>query len=191
MPKRSGRRRKKARSSRVSISGTDKIERVPGKVLVQVTAFTTAIPLNISALGARLTTLGTVFQEHRFTSIRAVLHPGFATGSITRTGYVAGYFKVIPLIPPTTAANLYQGVVSRLNDVGDTVPVSLSLRRRELMGNVRTWYTNTVTSGSTLLDSTQGIIYIIGNGNSVNGLNATVEVSFVCEFRGPTLPPVE
>jgi hypothetical protein len=185
------RSRRGRRPNKISLSGSDKVEIVTGKTILTTASFVSAIPLTVDTFGSRLSTLGSVFQEHRFTAIRLVLHPAFASGGVTRTGYVVGYYKVIPQTPPTTSVNLYQGAVSRLNDIADTVPVVLNLNRSVLNSNVRTWYTNNSATGTSALDSTQGVLYIIGNGLLVNGLTATIEVSYVVEFRGATLPAVD
>lgn len=186
-----GRRRGRAASIPASLSGVDRLERVPGKFLIPVAALTTAIPLTIDAFGLRLSTLGNVFQEHRFTQIRVVLHPGYVSAGTARTSYAVGYFKVLPQIPPTTVANLYQGAVSRYSDQGDTMPVVLNLNRSTLMGNVRNWFTNNSATGTESLDSTQGVLYIIGIGSAAVGLAVNIEVSYVCELRGATLPTVD
>lgn len=188
------RKRRRGRGRRVgaSISGTDRTEVVPGKVLitatttVAVTSF--AIPLNLDSLGARLTTLGNVFQEHRITSMQIVLHPGFSGAN--RASYAVGYFKVPPLTPPTTIANVYSGAVSRYSDIGDTIPIRLRLSRRVLMNTVRPWFTNNSATGSESLDSTQGVIYVVP-AVPASVLTVQLEVAYVCELRGPTLPAVD
>jgi len=188
-------RRRKNKSSRrsratipPSISGTDRVERVPGKLLVQISASALfVLPLAVDSLGPRLTTLGSVFQEHRFTNIRVVLHPGM--NQTVRVGYAVGYFKIPPQTPPTSMANLYSGAVSRYLDTNDTVPVTMVLNRQTLMNNVRPWYVNNAASGSETLDAIQGVIYALPSLGTA--LNATLEISYMCEFRGPTLPPVD
>jgi len=188
------RKRRRGRGRRVgaSISGTDRTEVVPGKVLI--TATTTAavtsfaIPLNLDSLGARLATLGNVFQEHRITSMQIVMHPGFAGTS--RVSYAVGYFKVPPLTAPANITNVYSGAVSRYSDIGDTIPIRLRLSRRVLMNTVRPWFTNNAASGSVLLDSTQGVLYVVPAVPAL-GLTAQLEVAYVCELRGPTLPAVD
>lgn len=141
----------------------------------------------MDSLGSRLTTLGSVFQEHRFTSLRIVLHP--ATGPTIRVGYAVGYFKVPPQTAPASVANLYSGAVSRYLDANDTVPVAMVLNRQTLLNNVRPWYVNNSAIGSEALDQNQGVLYALPvTGQS---LVATLEISYMCEFRGPTLPPVD
>jgi len=184
------RRRRSSRPGR-SLSGSDRTERVPGKMLVPVALFSTAIPLTVNAFGIRLTTIGSTFQEHRFTSIRVVLHPGYVAGLTARASYAVGYFKNIPQVPPTTATNLYQGTVSRYSDLGDTVPVVLNMNRAVLLSNVRNWYTNNTASGTENLDNTQGVLYVIGAGSEAAGFTANLEITYLCEFRGATLPPVQ
>jgi len=192
MPRRSNRRRKNrgSRVPRMSISGTDRVERVPGKVLIpiNVTAFPFTLPLAVDSLGSRLVALGNVFQEHRFTSIRVVLHPAFTTVAGTRTSYAVGYFKVLPLTPPTTIANLYSGAVSRYHDTGDTVPIVLNLNRQTLLNTVRPWFTNNAATGTETLDSSQGVLFVVGSGTT---LVVNLEISYMCEFRGATLPAVD
>jgi hypothetical protein len=192
MVRRSGnkRRGKKSRIPRSpNISGVDRVESIPGKFLLTVTiqgnAPAFALPISVNSMGARLTTLGLVFQEARFSNIRIVLHPGFALGS-TRASYAVGYFKVIPVTPPATFVNLYSGAVSRYLDIGDTVPVPLNLGRSVLLGGIRPWY----TTNSTSPDNTQGILYVLPSV-PVNGLSVNLEISYVCHFRGATLPPVD
>jgi len=191
---RSGKSNRRKRKSRVprgaSISGIDRVESVPGKFLLSVTVTASApafaLPISVNSMGARLTALGLVFQEARFTSIRVMLHPGFTTGATTRTSYAVGYFKVIPTTPPATLSNLYSGAVSRYLDTGDTVPIRLNLGRSVLLGGIRPWY----TTNSASPDNTQGILYFLPS-SSVNGLVVNVEVSYVCQFRGATLPAVD
>jgi hypothetical protein len=86
-------------------------------------------------------------------------------------------------------ANLYSGAVSRYLDTNDTVPVTMVLNRQTLMNNVRPWYVNNAASGSETLDAIQGVIYALPSLGTA--LNATLEISYMCEFRGPTLPPVD
>jgi len=189
------RRRRRRRATTASVSGTDRTEIVPGKLIVPI-AFTTpttsfAIPLALDSMGPRLVALGNVFQEHRFVSVKVVLHPGFTSGGANRSSYCVAYYKVIPSSPPVTVPNAYSGAVSRYHDVGDTIPVSMTLSKRVLLYGVRPWYINGVPAGSELLDSNQGVLYIVNGSNSVNGLQVNLEISYVVELRGPTLPAVD
>jgi hypothetical protein len=190
--RRGGRQRARSSSSLINtLSGVDRVERVPGKVLIPVVTTLSnlfTLPLTVDALGPRLATLGSVFQEHRYTEIRIVLHPGF--GGANRASYAVGYFKVIPQTPPAVIASIYSGSSSRYHDLGDTVPVTMVLNRSVLLNNVRPWYVNNTASGTEASDYTQGVVYVLPS-NLVNGLTATLEISYVCEFRGPTLPAVD
>lgn len=188
-------RKRKPRSTNASISGSDRTEFVPGKILLPISLTGSAvgtIPLTLqstSLLGSRLIALGTVFQEHRFTHISIILHPGFNATGVTRTGYAIGYFKIPPLNPPTTMVNLYTATASRYSDQGDTVPVRLNLGRRVLLNTVRPWFTNQVAGGSEALDTNQGVLYVQGSGTA--GLTLMLEISYMVEMRGPTSPPVD
>jgi len=189
------RRRRRRRATTASVSGTDRTEIVPGKLIVPVTLTTPttsfAIPLALDSMGPRLVALGNVFQEHRFVSVKVVLHPGFTNGGVNRSSYCVAYYKVIPSSPPVTVPNAYSGAVSRYHDVGDTIPISMTLSKRVLLHGVRPWYINGVPAGSELLDSNQGVLYIVNGGSSVNGLQVNLEISYVVELRGPTLPAVD
>jgi hypothetical protein len=175
----------------MSISGGDKTEVVPGKILIPVSLASAAplvIPLALSSLGARLSALGTCFQEHRFTSLRIAMHPAMLNIGGVRTSYAVGYFKVLPLTPPTTMVQLYTAASSRYSDLGDTLPVYMNLNRSVLLHTVRPWFTNQAPGGSEALDTSQGVIYVIGSGTT---LSCMLEISYVCELRGPTSPPVD
>jgi len=192
-----GRRRKRGGSRRsrasVFISGVDRVESVPGKVLVQVTVAPGgapfAFPLAMSNMGPRLVTLGSVFQEHRFVNMQVQLHPAYTTAaSAVRASYAVAYFKTIPLLPPLTVANAYSGAISRYHDVGDTVPVRMKIQRGALVNNVRPWFINDSPSGSEVLDATQGVIYVVPL--LATGLVVNLEISYVVQLRGATLPNV-
>lgn len=186
-------RRGRNRRSNVSVSGADRTETIPGKILIPVTiaagGVPVAIPLAVDSMGARLTALGNVFQEHRFTKLTVVLHPGFTAAAGTRASYAVAYFKVPPLTPPVTVPNAYSGAVSRYHDVGDTIPVRLSLTRGVLMNNVRPWFINNSAAGSETLDSIQGVLYIVPL--LATGLSVNLEFAYSCQMRGPTLPAVD
>lgn len=187
-------RRGRNRRSNVSVSGVDRTETIPGKILIPVTiaagGVPVAIPLAVDSMGARLTALGNVFQEHRFTKLTVVLHPAFtAAAGGTRASYAVAYFKVPPLTPPVTVPNAYSGAVSRYHDVGDTIPVRLSLSRSVLMNNVRPWFINNSAVGSETLDSIQGVLYIVPL--LATGLSVNLEFAYNCQMRGPTLPAVD
>jgi len=195
-----GRRRRRnarggSRSRSQTLSGSDRTENVPGKFLLSVAlpsgTASLAVPLSLDSLGPRLVALGNVFQEHRFVKLRIVLHPGFNTGATTRTSYVVSYYKVIPVTPPVTVANAYSGAVSRYHDVGDTLPITMSLNRSVLMNTVRPWFINGAPSGSELLDSQQGVLFVVNGGNVTNGLSVNLEISYLVQLRGPTLPAVD
>jgi len=190
MPRKT-RKKKRTPATRInrSISGVDTTQRVPGKVLLSITATSTVIPLALDSLGARLTALGNVFQEHRFLWLKVVLHPGYTTAAgATRAPYVVGYYKVPPATPPTTMANLYSAAASRLSDIGDTVPVSLALGSGVLLHTTRPWFINSVPPGSESLDNTQGVIYCL---SSAATFVVNLEVSYLCELRGATLPATD
>jgi len=193
MPRRSfNRSRRTRRRPRVSasISGSDRTELIPGKLLQPISLLagsTLAIPLAPNSLGTRLTALATVFQEHRFLNVTIMLHPGFSAPGV-RTSYAVGYFKVPPLTPPANLAQVYTATSSRYSDTGDTLPVRLALNRPMLLNNVRPWFTNQVASGSETLDSIQGVLYV--SGTSTSTLDAMLEISYICAMRGPTSPQV-
>lgn len=191
--RRNRRRRNVARVTN-TISGVDRVERVPGKFLINVATLSATAPLVLpvttATLGPRLPFFGVIFQEHRFTDLKLVLHPGTTTGS-TRVGYAVGYYKVLPVAAPVNIANLYSASVSRYLDAADTVPVRMSVPRNLLMNGLRPWYINNNPTGSEALDADQGVIVVLPNAAAVGGLNATIEVSYICEFRGATVPAVD
>jgi len=195
MTRRNRRSRKGGKSrAKNTIGGIDRVLNVPGKFLLPVNILaggTLGILLSDSAFGARLSTLGTTFQEHRYNSISLRLHPGYTNaGQNVRTSYVVAYYKVPPTAVTNNAQLVYQGVVSRYHDSSDTLPLVFSLPRRELYGGPRQWYLNGTPSGSEDLDRSQGMILIIPN-STTTGLNTMLEVSYSVLLRGPTTPSLD
>jgi len=177
-----------------AISGVDRVISVPGKYLLPVTILAggvTSILLSVNNFGARLMSLGAVFQEHKYISMNIKLHPGYtAAGQNVRTSYVVAYYKVPPTSVTTSAAVHYQGSASRYSDASDTLPVSLQLPSSQLLSGPRVWYLNGNPSATEDLDRSQGVI-VICPISTTTGLNANVEISFVCHLRGATTPTAD
>ncbi len=186
MPRRNGRKRNNRRRSRASGSpmsaGVDRTVTIPGRCLLTLTPGPTVnynvldvTPYNFDS---RLLTFTSAFQFFRFKSISIRLLPN----SVTTTG-VAYSKRIGPSVGSlTTADALYQLDASRLLVADCTVPITLNLRNRDLQHGARTWYVTNPTFASDPLDASQGSLVSFVQ---VAGTPVDVEVSYVCQFRGP------
>lgn len=167
------------------LSGVDDVVTVPGKALVSVSTDAGSIgtlPLEISDIDGRLTTLGLTFTEFRFIEITVRIHPN------SGTTVCLGYFKAPPLNPPTTLALVYGATSSKLIQITETVPQNLFLSKRELLGGLRTWWnTEPASTSDSPLDYTQGIFYAYGPASS----SIEVEFGYRIQFRGQVSPALE
>jgi len=175
------------------ISGRDFPVTFTGKFLINFTtsavAFTPAqFSLDVagSALGSRLQTLGSCYEEFRFNQVDLRLHPvGTAVAGLS---YAVGYTKVIPTTPPVTYAAVYELTSSRFMDLRTTVPINLTLGKDVLHGGARTWYICNAASGSEAEDSIQGALFVLSSTASVNVI---IEFAYSVTFRGATTPSVD
>jgi hypothetical protein len=180
------------------LSGIDRTITVPGKTLVPFTIPAlnqlVSIPVNIAgaALGPRLTALGGVYDEFKFSMMSIRIHP--AQNSLgVQVPYALCYFKTIPANVPTTMQQAYEATCSRFMNVGDTVPQQLTIPRSALLHGIRPWYDTDTSSGTTTEDNTQGVLYLVTNGPLAAGvtLSINVEIGYICMFRGSTNPAID
>ncbi len=162
------------------IEGIDKTTVINGKVLLNVTANSTASyavrPLaltNVSSTLTRLPAFNSLFTEFRFTAISIRLQP--FEGDL-----LVAYFKNIPSTLPITPGDIYeQATVSRWISSTTTVPVVFTLSRRELLHTVRPWFT--CSTDPNTIDNTQGLLYLFASAGTGTRV---VELGYSVQFRG-------
>ncbi len=104
------------------------------------------------------------------------LHP------VAGTAYTFGYVKIPASSTVVTAAQAYEVEVSRFVSAALTVPQTMVLGTKELLGGSRPWYTINSTTAS-LEDENQGQFVF---STTVGSTTFFMEVGYVVDLRGPT-----
>lgn len=172
-----GKRRAKVQPS---ISGGDTVVRMSGKFLLQSSAAGTQTYQVRPTIDPRLAVIASVYQEFRFLGITVKCH------SVGAGTYTVSYYKTAPVTAPASIANAYEATCSRLLNVGDATPQTLVIRSSDLRGGARVWYQANSAPTDTVDDVTNGVIYVVDSA----GTSKTLEVAYVVEFRGITVPQV-
>jgi len=180
-PKRNARRPMSRVPRGVTMSSQEVTVTVPFKFFQTCgAAATTAINLSPGNFGGSLGGILQNFELFRFLNLQIQI--SVITLSVTTDLAVVGYFKTIPSVPPTTAANTFAASASRLIASTNTVPVRMSLTQRDLKNGSRVWYNTIAPTGVSADDLNQGILYV----TCPTGQSLALEFSGMIQFRGHT-----
>lgn len=191
MPRKSSKRKnRRSRSSgpRTSLSGVDRTVVITGKLLLPLTT-TTGVntltipidPLNMDS--SRLGPLAAGFELFRFTSINIRVYPVLSVQAAPngRTSLTISFDK-LDNSPPGSLPEAYIAPVSRYIDEFVTVPVSMKIKRQDLMHNITPWFSCRSTGAPGANQTIQGYLHFVGGEQ----FDTAAEVSYSIQFRTPS-----